>query len=177
LNGKTRGVLWGRFNPPHTGHIALIEGLAKQVDSLTVAVGSAEQKNTRRNPFSGNERVKMLKSYLKERKVEVRDVVAVDDGSSWASSIDGLFQRCGRFDILFTDRKRIARLVGNRVKVVGFSRRGRVSSTMIRDSIARGDDKWRRLTGRSVTELIDKIDGEDRIRRAYGLRVTDNGLA
>jgi len=170
LGGKTRGVYWGRFNPPHRGHIALIERIARKVDSLTVAVGSAEQSNTKRNPFSGEERVKMLKSYLKERMVEVQNVVAVDDGTSWASSVDNLFEKCRRFDVLFADKKRISNLVGNRAKVVSFRRTGRISSTMIRDSIARGDGRWRSLTGRSVAEMIERLGGEQRIKKAYGFQ-------
>ena len=164
---KTVGVYWGRFNPPHKGHIALARRLATKVDLLTIAVGRAEGKDTKRNPFSGDERVRMLKSYLKEEKIRVKSVVAVDDGRSWASSIDNLFERCGKFDVLFTNHKTIARLVGDRAKVVGFRRVGRVSSTLVRDSIARGES-WESLTGRSVASLIKKFDGIERIRRAYG---------
>ncbi len=164
---KTVGVYWGRFNPPHKGHIALARRLVKKVDLLTIAVGSAESKNTKRNPFSGDERVEMLKSYLREEGIRVKDVIAVEDGDSWASSIDNLFEKCGRFDVLFTDHKTIARLVGNRVKVVSFERRGDVSSTLIRESIAKGEE-WENLTGKSVVSLMRRFDGIARIRRAYG---------
>lgn len=164
---KTVGVYWGRFNPPHKGHIALVKRLVKKVDLLIVAVGNAEGKNTKRNPFSGDERVEMLKSYLREQNIKVKDVVAVEDGSSWASSIDNLFEKCGKFDVLFTDHKTIARLVGNRVKVVGFGREGGISSTMIRGSIAKGGE-WEDLTGKSVVRLIRRFDGIARIKRAYG---------
>ena len=89
---KTVGVYWGRFNPPHKGHVALVKRLVKRVDLLIIAVGSAESKDTKRNPFSGNERVEMLKSYLREQDIKVKDVVAVNDGKSWTSSIDNLFE-------------------------------------------------------------------------------------
>jgi len=164
---KTVGVYWGRFNPPHKGHIALVRRLVKKVDFLIIAIGSAESKNTKRNPFSGDERVKMLKSYLREQNIKVRDVIAVKDGNSWASSIDNLFEKCGKFDVLFTDHKTIAKLVGNRVKVVSFERKGAVSSTSIRDSIARGEE-WENLTGKSVVSLMRRFDGIARIKRAYG---------
>jgi nicotinamide-nucleotide adenylyltransferase len=164
---KTVGVYWGRFNPPHKGHIALVKRLVKKVDLLIVAVGNAESKNTKRNPFSGDERVKMLKGYLKEQDIKVEDVVAVEDGNSWASSIDNLFEKCGKFEILFTDHKTIARLVGNRVKVVSFERKGDISSTLMRDSIAKGEE-WENLTGKSVVSLIRRFDGIARIKRAYG---------
>lgn len=163
---KTVGVYWGRFNPPHKGHIALVKKLVKRVDLLIIAVGSAESKNTKRNPFSGDERVEMLKSYLREQHIKVEDVIAAKDGNSWASSIDNLFEKCGKFDVLFTDHKAIARLVGNRVKVVSFERRGNISSTLMRDSIAKGE-KWENLTGKSVVNLIRRFDGIIRIQRAY----------
>ncbi len=134
---------------------------------MIVAVGNAESKNTKRNPFSGDERVEMMKSYLRERHVKVKDVVAVEDGKSWASCIDNLFEKCAKFDVLFTNHKTIARLVGNRVKVVGFEREGGISSTMIRDSIAKGEE-WENLTGKSVVSLIRRLDGIARIKRAYG---------
>jgi len=163
---KTVGVYWGRFNPPHRGHIALARTLAKKVDYLVIAVGGAQNKNTKRNPFSGEERVKMLKSYLKEQKVRVKDVVAVKDGKTWASSVNLLFEKCGSFDVLFTDHKAIAKVVGSRARVVGFERRGGVSSTLIRDSIAKGEE-WESLTGESVVSLVKRFNGVERIRRAY----------
>jgi nicotinamide-nucleotide adenylyltransferase len=166
---KTVGVYWGRFNPPHKGHIALVKRLVKKVDLLIIAVGRAESKNTERDPFSGDERVEMLERYLKEENIKVKDVIAVRDGDSWASSIDNLFEKCGRFDVLFTNHKTIARLVGNRVKVVSFERKGNVSSTLIRNSIARGG-KWENLTGKSIVSLVRRFDGVARIKRAYGAR-------
>ena len=164
---KTVGVYWGRFNPPHKGHIVLIKRLVKKVDFLIVAVGSAEKKNTKRDPFSGDERVKMLRSYLKEQSIKVENVVAVEDGRSWASSINNLFEKCGKFDVLFTNHKTIAKLVGDKVKVVSFQRKGNISSTLIRDSIAKGEE-WENLTGKSVVSLIKRLDGIKRIKRAYG---------
>jgi nicotinamide-nucleotide adenylyltransferase len=164
---ETVGVYWGRFNPPHKGHIALVKKLAKRVDRLIVAVGNAETRNTKRNPFSGDERVEMLKSYLREQNIEVKDVIAVKDGDSWAASIDNLFEKCGKFDVLFTDHKKIFKLVGGRAKVVSFQRECNISSTLIRDSIAKGE-KWENLTGKSVVSLIREFDGIARIKRTYG---------
>ena len=145
----------------------MIRRLVKKVDFLIVAVGRAEKKNTKRDPFSGDERVRMLRRYLKEQSIKVEDVVAVEDGKSWASSINNLFEKCGKFDVLFTDHRTIAKLVGDEVKIVGFQRRGNISSTLIRNSIAKGEE-WENLTGKSVVSLIKRLDGIKRIKRAYG---------
>jgi len=55
-----RGIYWGRFNPPHKGHLQLIKKILREVDNLIIVVGSAQEKNTKRNPFSGKERKKMI---------------------------------------------------------------------------------------------------------------------
>ncbi|MBI4181398.1 MAG: adenylyltransferase/cytidyltransferase family protein [Candidatus Aenigmarchaeota archaeon] len=82
------GVYWGRFNPPHRGHLRLMQRLLREVDTLVVAVGSAEQRDTRRNPFSGPERKRMLQAYIREACLPVRRVrvVTVRDGPSLASA-------------------------------------------------------------------------------------------
>jgi len=109
----------------------------------------------------------MLRSCLREEKVKVKNIIAVEDGDSWASSIHNLSEKCGEFDVLFTDHRSIAMLIGDRVKVVGFRRAGRISSTLVRDSIAKGEE-WENLTGKSVVALIERFDGIERIKRAYG---------
>ena len=61
-NKKIIGCYWGRFNPVHKGHVLLIKKLLKKVDELVIAIGSSQEKNTKRNPFSGNERKQMIQN-------------------------------------------------------------------------------------------------------------------
>ena len=62
------GVYWGRFNPPHKGHLSVIRKLNENWN-LIVAIGNSEHRNERTNPFSGAARRRMLESYLKELKI------------------------------------------------------------------------------------------------------------
>jgi len=162
------GVLWGRFNPPHQGHMNVIRRLSRRWN-LIVAVGSAEHRNQRANPFSGAERRKMLESYLKELKIRGVRVVALNDGESRSWAIDNLIRKC-KPDVLFlsTEKEDLIDLVGSRVRVVRFKRTGGISSTRIRDAIASGDHVWKNWTGKSVTKSILELDGIRRIRKAYG---------
>jgi cytidyltransferase-like protein len=161
------GVYWGRFNPPHKGHLRVIRRLRKAC-RLVVAIGSSERKNTRTDPFSARERKAMMEAYLKESGIRGVRVVTLRDGPSVLWALDNLVRRC-KPDILLlsTERSGLARWAKGKVKVVRFRRTGRISSTRIRDHIASGDPAWRKWTGRSVARLIVRADGIARIQRAY----------
>ena len=54
------GVVLGRFQMLHKGHISLIDEAAKLSDKVVVLVGSADKSNTIDNPFSFEERKEMI---------------------------------------------------------------------------------------------------------------------
>jgi len=112
----------------------------------------------------------MIEAYLKEEKINMRkvNVVAVSDGKSFSSAIKNIFKRCGNFDVLYTDKESIIKLIKNKVKVKKINRTGTISSTQIRDSIA-NNQNWKHLTGKSVAMLIKKFKGIERIKKAYEL--------
>ena len=168
MTSRPIGVYWGRFNPPHKGHIAVIRRLRKRCD-LIVAIGSAEHRNEKTNPFSGAERKSMLRAYLKEAGIRDVNVVALNDGKSRLWAVDNLIRRC-KPDLLFLsdEKSDLVRIASRKVSVVRFPRTGKISSTLIRDLIARGDPRWKRLTGRSVGRAIERSGGIRRIQAAYG---------
>jgi len=163
------GCYIGRFNPPHKGHIKLIKRLLKKVNRLIIVVGSFKEKNTKRNPFSGKERIKMLKAYLREEKIPSGrvKVITIKEGRSWKDKINNLFKACPNCNILFTNNKRIVNLVKHRVKVHSFRRIGKVSSTKIKNAIYE-NKKWEHHTGKSVARIIKQIKGRERIKESYG---------
>ncbi|MEW5955481.1 MAG: adenylyltransferase/cytidyltransferase family protein [Candidatus Micrarchaeota archaeon] len=164
-----KGVYWGLFNPPHKGHMRRIKQLSKRVDLLIIAIGSAQEKNTARNPFSGKERAKMLNDYLKEERVDRKcvKIIAVKDGKSYRSSFKNLARKTGGFDVLFSDKKSldfVPQKTG--IKLAKAKRSGSISSTKIRKAIAEGM-KWKHLTGRSVAKIIKEAKGIKRVKKAW----------
>ena len=161
------GVYWGRFNPPHRGHLSVIRRFAPTC-RLIVAIGSSEQKDTPRNPFSGPERKAMVEAYLREEGIDGVEVITIRDGPSMAKDIDRLVRRCrADFLLLSNEKSKLVRLARRRIKVVVFPRTGSVSSTRIRNLIASGGSDWKGLTGTSVARLIVKLRGIPRIRRSH----------
>ena len=163
-----KSAYWGRFNPPHKGHLKIIKKILKQSDQLIVAIGSGQEKNTKRNPFSGLERKKLMEAYLAENKInsDCVKVVVVNDGKSFSSSIKNLFDKCKSFDVLYTDKESIIALAEKKVKIERIKRTGSISSTQIRDAIV-NDKKWEHQTGVSVASKIKAIKGIERIKKAY----------
>jgi len=162
------GCYWGRFNPPHKGHIFLIKKLLKKVKRLVIVVGSSQEKNTKRNPFSGNERKQMIEVFLKEEGVSKKNYIikAVSDGESFSRSVSNLFLRVPKFDIIFTDKKSVINIIKKKVQVQEIKRTGKISSTEIRERISL-DKSWESLTGESVAKLILRFNGIKRIKKAY----------
>ena len=69
MNGN-RGLLIGRMQPVHKGHISVILDTLKEVDELIIGIGSAEKSHTNSNPFTGGERILMLTKALREYNID-----------------------------------------------------------------------------------------------------------
>ncbi|MDG6995019.1 MAG: adenylyltransferase/cytidyltransferase family protein [Nitrososphaerota archaeon] len=161
------GVYWGRFNPPHKGHLSVIKKFNQRYN-LIVAIGSSEHNNEKRNPFSGRERKLMMEAYLKEQKIKDVRVVTLNDGKSKSWAIDNLVKKCKQEVLLLSENHEMIGLAtSKKIHVLSFKRTGSLSSTMIRDLIASGSGKWRNLTGKSVVRLIVKLNGINRINTVY----------
>ena len=65
----TFGVFIGRFQPPHSTHIAvMLEGL-ERVQKLIVVIGSARAARSIKNPFTAEERQAMISNALEAHGV------------------------------------------------------------------------------------------------------------
>nr|AIE95863.1 Nicotinamide mononucleotide adenylyltransferase [uncultured marine thaumarchaeote AD1000_70_G10] len=65
------GILIGRFQPLHKGHVNAIEFARDNSERLFVIVGSAEKSNQERNPFSFEERKRMIGLALKGKNYKI----------------------------------------------------------------------------------------------------------
>ena len=83
-------VCIGRFQPPHCGHLALVQAALACAPWAVVVLGSAFQARTPKNPFSWAERAEMIRAALPAAEqarvlfVPVRDVY---DEPRWARTV------------------------------------------------------------------------------------------
>jgi nicotinamide-nucleotide adenylyltransferase len=162
------GLLVGRFQPFHLGHLAAVKYALKRVQYLYVVVGSAQRSHERANPFTAGERITMIKSALDGNGVDPSRWMAIpiadaDSHSLWVSSVESMVPK---FDVVFTNDALTFLLFkeeGAEVKAVPYLDRTRYSATNVRDRILEQKD-WESLVPAQVAKLVKKFGGVERVR-------------
>ena len=74
-----KGLVLGRFQPFHLGHLELIRAVKNRYKKMIIAVGSSQEKGTSENPFDKDERKDMIKLGLENAGIFEYDIVCIDD--------------------------------------------------------------------------------------------------
>ena len=162
------GLLVGRFQPFHLGHLAAVRFALKKVDYLYVVVGSAQRSHERDNPFTAGERIEMIKSALDANGVDPSKWMAIpiadsDSHSVWVSSVESMVPK---FDVVFTNDALTFLLFkeeGRQVKAIPYHDRRKYSATNVRNRILERRD-WEDLVPREVAKLVKDFEGVERVR-------------
>lgn len=83
------GLYIGRFQPFHIGHLYIIKEALKECEKLVVAIGSAQEARTEKNPFNFYERMSFIAASLSWEELERIVIIGVndrenkEDNSSW----------------------------------------------------------------------------------------------
>ena len=81
----TTAIFVGRFQPLHKGHIHAIKQALKDYDEVIIGIGSSQESGTLRNPYSYEERVRMIKE--KFPRIKVIPIPDVNDDEKWVKQI------------------------------------------------------------------------------------------
>lgn len=76
------GIFIGRFQPFHQGHLFIIEQALGQCEQLLLMVGSANRARSAKNPFTAEERIKLIQKNLSAwdpEKAKKVTCIATDD--------------------------------------------------------------------------------------------------
>ena len=160
------GLLIGRFQPFHLGHLdAVLFGLAK-TENLFICIGSSNKSNERKNPFSAEERREMIVTSIEPSiadRIKIFDIPDVDNHEKWTFEID---QIVPKYDVVFTNDGFTKTLFEKRkidVIPVVLKDREKFSGTNIRELIA--DDKnWQDLVPRGTRNVLEKINAKERLK-------------
>ncbi len=150
------GLLPGRFQPLHRGHIAAIRWSLKRCKKLIVMVGSAEESRTRENLFTAKERMQMLKRSLPPlllsrcKIIPLRDI---PDDSKWVSHLRA---HLPKFDIVFSANRLVQKLVhGKNIPLLmpPYLKRAELEGTKIRKLMLTGKN-WRKRVPVAVSKML-----------------------
>ena len=160
------GLLIGRFQPFHLGHLSAIKYALSHVDKLWIGLGSSNRPMEKNNPFSAEEREEMIMSSVDDSikdRIKIFSIPDVKNHQRWIELIDTIVPG---FDVIFTNDDLTAFLYskkGTNVQSIPFSKRDLLSGTNIRDRIF-GDQEWKSLVPEGTRKFLEKIDVKDRLK-------------
>ena len=89
-NKYNLAVFIGRMQPLHNGHIRNIQKALDIADHVLVIAGSANQPRTPKNPFTVDERIKMIKDIFPTGRVRVKGVEDFYSDTLWLKNIQSV---------------------------------------------------------------------------------------
>ena len=161
----TRGFYIGRFQPFHNGHLSVVEQIADDVGELVLGIGSADDSHTVRNPFTAGERIMMITKSLVDTDL-VTYAVPIEDlerNSVWVSHVQSMSPD---FDVAYSNNPLVIQLfreAGVEVRQSPMFNRKVLAGTEIRERMV-DDGDWESLVPEAVIEVVDEIDGIERIQ-------------
>jgi nicotinamide-nucleotide adenylyltransferase len=159
------GLLIGRFQPFHLGHLEALQFALSKVDNLWLGLGSSNKPIEKNNPFSAEERKIMILSSIDasmKNKISIYFIPDLDNHVKWIEKIDTIVPN---FDIVFSNDPLTDHLYSKRtiqVVPIPFLQRDQLSGTRIRDLI-KTDQKWDHLVPSGTKLILKNIDLQNRL--------------
>lgn len=160
------GLLIGRFQPFHLGHLDALRFALSKVDKLWIGLGSSNKPLQKNNPFSSEERKEMILSsideYMKPR-IQIYFIPDLENHIKWIELIDTLVPK---FDTIFTNDELTRHLYSKRdveVLPIPFVKRDILSGTNIRDMII-SDQTWEDLVPEGTKNFLYKTSAKQRLK-------------
>lgn len=156
-----RGLVVGRFQPLHNGHVQLIKLAREQCGTVVVAVGSTNAKPSLRNPLNFEERRAILQAVFPG--IAVYDVPDVHEREAWVAHLLAI---TGPVDRVYgNDENSQSLFEAAHIEVArpGLVERDAWEGTAIRAQMAAGDEGWRKLVPKEIVPLLEKWDAPRRL--------------
>jgi nicotinamide-nucleotide adenylyltransferase len=169
--GARVGLIIGRFQPLHWGHVRLIEWVRADGAVPHLGIGSSQFADTRENPFCAQERRRMIEAAdqglgLKVGRID--EVPDIFDDDRWVAHVK---ECCGHFDVVYSNNEWTAGLFtkgGYEVRPAPLFERERYEGAKIRAAIKdKGLDAVADLVPAPVMTLLRELGGERRVRAAW----------
>ena len=160
------GLLIGRFQPFHLGHLEALQFALSKVDKLWLGLGSSNKPIEKNNPFSADERKEMILSSISDslkNKITIYFIPDLDNHVKWIEKIDTIVPT---FDIVFSNDPLTDHLYSKRsvqVMTIPFLKRDQLSGTRIRDLI-KSDQKWDDLVPFGTKLILENLNAQSRLK-------------
>lgn len=174
---KVRGILIGRMQPVHNGHMQVINKILEEVDEIIIGIGSAQLSHELKDPFTAGERIVMISQALADADVDpsryyIIPMQDINFNAIWAAHVKMLTPP---FSIVYSGNPLVKQLFseeGYEVRQPPLYDRLHLSGTEVRRRIIEDED-WRKLVPSATAEVISEIKGIERIKNLSIKEISD----
>ena len=159
----------GRFQPFHNGHLKIIKNASQKYDYIIIGIGSSQYTNTRENPFSSDERKKMIEETLKDKGILNFKIIQIPDIHNPPKWVDHVVSIFSDFHIIISNNELTLKLFlekGYKIEKTPLYEKNLLSGKEIRKRISSGKE-WESLVPKTVFKIIRNVNGEKRIKRLF----------
>jgi len=163
-----RGLMMGRFQPFHLGHMDLVKQILVECDDVIIAITSSQFNYLEKDPFTAGERIEMIHRSLKEDGVDMSRcfILGIENQFNIATWSSYLKAALPKFDRVYSGNEYVKMLLadfGIDTVTPKFLDRSQYNATRIRKMII-SDENWETFVPRGVADLIEKINGKNRLK-------------
>lgn len=154
-----RGLVIGRFQPPHLGHLSVIKEVLNQQDEVIIVVAAAQLSHTTKNPLTAGERVTLIRLMLESENIEptkfwIIPAQDIMDNPLWVHHIRRLVPEFNTFYGNNPFTKMLFEDAGFEVKATGIVNRELYEGTKIRTDFIQDND----VSGSLNSEVIKLLN-------------------
>jgi len=163
-----RGLVMGRFQPFHLGHLELVKQVISECGGVIIAVTGSQFNYIEKDPFTSGERIEMIHESLKEAAIDLSQcyIVSIENQENNAMWSSYLKTALPRFEKVYSGNDYVSMLLADSGFLVvppKFLEREKYNASKIREMISQEKD-WQSLVPQAVANVIKKIDGVARIQ-------------
>jgi nicotinamide-nucleotide adenylyltransferase len=163
-----KGFYTGRFQPFHKGHLSAVEQALREVDFLYIGIGSAQYDHRSYNPFTSDERKKMIAQALiengiPEKQFKIIPVPDIHSNPKWTAHVHNLVPH---FDVVFVGDDGLVKELFEKydsIPVKMVKKEIDICATKIREAMMKNGG-WEKYLSQSTAEYLNKINAVKRIK-------------
>jgi nicotinamide-nucleotide adenylyltransferase len=172
-----RALYVGRFQLFHLGHLDVVKYIASQpdVDEIVFAIGSSQFDYTNKspkwpwanNPFTFDERKEMVQKSLEGEINKTYTMHPVPDYFNYPKWYQHIVDNLPKFEYLYTSDKKEKEFFENKGHIVrDFPKVREFHAQILRERMYKGVE-YKSALAKGTIEVIDKINGEERIKDLF----------
>lgn len=174
---KVRGILIGRMQPVHNGHMEVIKQILSEVDEIIIGIGSAQLSHELKDPFTAGERIVMMNQALADSGVDssryyIIPMQDINFNAIWVAHVKMLTPP---FSIVYSGNPLVKQLFseeGYEVRQPPLYDRLHLSGSEVRRRIL-NDENWEELVPKATRNLLSEINGIERLKNLSVKEISD----